>query len=60
MYYYILSDPASNPAYSTLNVRKLDYSVMVLLGAGKGRKLYLVDLLRNKISLKDKWEQLKL
>lgn len=60
MYYYILSDPASNPAYSTLNVRKLDYSVMVLLGAGKGRKLYLVDLLRDKISLKDKWEQLKL
>jgi predicted phage terminase large subunit-like protein len=56
--YYILSDPATNPELSTTK-RRLDFTSIFLIGAGKGRKLYVVDMVRDRIGLKDKWEALK-
>lgn len=56
--YYIISDPATNPDLSSTK-RRLDYTSMFLIGAGKGRKLYVIDMVRDRIGLKDKWELLK-
>ena len=56
--YYILSDPASNPNIATY--KKLDSTAMILIGAGAGRRIYILDIICDKIGLKDKWEALKL
>jgi len=59
-YYYILGDPASNPEFSTNMRRKKDFTVLILIKACAGNKIYIVDMLRDRIGLKDKWEQLKI
>ena len=56
--YYILSDPAKNPELSNTG-RKLDYSVQMLIGAGANNRIYIIDMLRDRIGIKDKWENLK-
>lgn len=55
--YYILTDPATNPNVSTY--KKLDFTAMFLIGAGAGRRLYVVDMIHDRIGLKEKWEALK-
>ena len=55
--YYILTDPATNPNVSTY--KKLDFTAMFLIGAGAGRRLYIIDMIHDRIGLKEKWEALK-
>jgi len=59
-YYYIVGDPASNPEFSTNLRRKKDFTVLILIKACAGNKIYVVDMLRDRIGLKEKWEQLKI
>ena len=56
--YYILSDPAKNPELSSTG-RRLDYSVQMLIATGTNNRIYIIDMLRDRIGLKDKWENLK-
>jgi phage terminase large subunit-like protein len=56
--YYIVGDPAVNPKYTTYKDK--DKTALFLLGAGAGRRIYIVDFIHEEIGLKEKWEQLKL
>lgn len=55
--YYIMVDPGTNPDLSTM--KDLDYTAMWLIATGKGRRIYVVDMVRDHIGLKEKWAQLK-
>lgn len=50
---YILVDPASSKK------RGSDYTVMVVLGVGPGRELYLLDMVRDKLNLSQRWLALR-
>ena len=56
--YYIVADPATDPELST-NPGRLDSTVMWLVKACAGRRIYIIDMIRDKIGNKKKWSQLK-
>jgi len=55
--YYVLVDPASDPELATSN--KLDYTCMWLIKACAGKRIYIIDMVRDRIGIKDKWKILK-
>lgn len=55
--YYILVDPASDPELATSS--KLDYTSMWLIKACAGKRIYIIDMVRDRIGAKDKWKLLK-
>lgn len=55
--FYIMVDPGTNPDLSTM--KDLDFTAMWLIATGRGRRIYVVDLVRDHIGLKEKWAQLK-
>lgn len=53
MIYYIIVDPA------TKKKKKSDYTVMWVIGTTEQRHFYVVDLIRDKLSLTERWTALK-
>ncbi len=53
MYYYIVVDAASKKR------KKSDYTVIAVIGTDSLRNYYLVDMVRDKLNLGERWEKLK-
>jgi hypothetical protein len=57
-HYYILADAASNPELSK-TPDKLDFTCFWLIKTQPGRKIKIVDCVKDRIGLKEKWNILK-
>lgn len=55
--YYILVDPASDPDLAI--TKDLDYTAMFLVKVCTGRRVFIIDMVRDRIGAKDKWKYLK-
>lgn len=53
MNHYCIVDPAQSKKKDS------DYTVMVVIGTDSNRNYWLVDMVRDKLNLKEKWEKLK-
>lgn len=56
--YYVVADPASDPELA-VKADSLDHTVMWLVKACAGKRLYIIDMIRDRIGIKDKWNNLK-
>ena len=56
--YYILCDAASNPELAK-RPDKIDYSCFWLIKSQPGRKIKIIDMVRDKLSISEKWKYLK-
>jgi len=53
MYYYLLVDPAAKKK------KESDYTVMCVIGTDALRNYWLIDMVRDKLNLGERWESLK-
>lgn len=58
LFYYIIGEPASDPALA-LHPEDIDYTALMLIATAPGERIYIVDMVRDKIGVKDKWDIIK-